>query len=147
MNYQPLDVLNKVVFPCARGTYLLSERPSLEGVHAALCAKEITRLLNNSNLILDVFERAGFEDHDEGKAVVASWAKKVKLDFQKEIDISVGVADVLVYGDDIGIFEIGTTRPTKMILLLTYIAKQTTPYTVHFWPYGSKKAIVFRNWK
>lgn len=78
--------------------------------------------------------------------VVTSWAKAMKLDFEKEVDISVGVADVLVYGDDVGVFEIGATRPTKMILLLKYIIRLTTPFTVHFWPYGTQNAFVFRNW-
>ena len=91
--------------------------------------------------------RPFFDNHDQGKDLVVKWAVSNNLEFTKESDISVGVADVLVYGDDLGIFEIGTTRPTKMLLLLKYISKQNTCYTLHFWPYGSNKAIVFKNWK
>lgn len=75
-----------------------------------------------------------------------AWAKSLDLDYEVEIDISIGVADVIVYADDTGVFEIGTTRPTKMLLLLKYIARQDRPYTVHFWPYGTNEAIVFKNW-
>ena len=147
MKYDITFVLNNIVFPCSRGSYLISERQSLEGVHAVLCAKEIAIILERENLVLEINKRNIFETHDEGKEFVCSWAQSMKLDFSKEVDISIGVADVLVYGDDLGIFEIGTTRPTKMLLLLKYISKQTSPYTVHFWPYGSDVAIVFRNWK
>ena len=76
-----------------------------------------------------------------------SWAESLNLCWVKEVDISIGVADVLVYADDIGIFEIGTTRPTKMILLLKYIARLDGFYTVHFWPYSGPDAFVFRNWQ
>ncbi len=50
-------LLNDVVFPCSRGSYLYSERPALEGVHAALCAKEMEELLENKILELTVGER------------------------------------------------------------------------------------------
>ncbi|MEK7061273.1 MAG: hypothetical protein AAB954_01280 [Patescibacteria group bacterium] len=147
IKYGPLDILNNVVFPCAQGVYLISERPALEGVHAVLCAKEIAGMLNGNHLTLSFYDRENFETHNEGKDLIANWAKSIGLDFAKEVDISIGVADVLVYADDLGIFEIGTTRPTKMLLLLKYIAKQDSPYTVHFWPYGTNKAIIFKNWK
>lgn len=100
-----------------------------------------------TSLILEIEERESFETHDEGKEIIVNWAKSKKLEFDKEIDILIGVADVLVYGDDIGIFEIGTTRPTKILLLLKYIARETRPITVHFWPYGGSNAFVFKNWK
>jgi len=119
----------------------------LEGVHAVLCAKEIAGMLNSNNLTLSFYDRENFETHSEGKDLVVNWAKSLSLDFAKEVDVSIGVADVLVYADDLGIFEIGTTRPTKMLLLLKYIARQDSPYTVHFLPYGINKAIVFKNWK
>jgi len=106
-------ILNEVVFPCARGTYLFSERPALEGVHAFFCAKEIVEILDNNALILIREKRKSFETHKEGVEIVKSWAKSKHLEFVEEIDISIGVADVLVYADDVGIFEIGTTRPTK----------------------------------
>lgn len=140
-------ILNNVVFPCARGTYLISERASLEGVQAFLCAKEINSLLENKVLVLEIADKPSFESHDEGKQIVFNWAMSKSLDFDKEIDISVGVADVLVYADDIGIFEIGTTRPTKMLLLIKYISREKYPMTVHFWPYGTNKAIIFKNWR
>ena len=147
MNFTIEYILNNVIFACAKGTSLTtSERQSLEGVHAVLCAKEIFEMIKNRNITLTIFERHIFESHDQGKELVVLWAKSVNLDSDKEVDISIGVADVLVYGEDLGIFEIGTTRPTKMLLLLKYIAKQKTCYTIHFWPYGSNKAIVFRNW-
>lgn len=147
MNYEPGYVLNHIVFPCSRGTYLMSERPALEGVHAALCAKEISSLLKHKILTLGISKRRYFEKHNEGKNIVANWARKHYLDFEKEVDISIGVADVLVYADDVGIFEIGTTRPSKMILLLKYIARQNRPITAHFWPYGTRDAFIFKNWK
>jgi len=147
IKYDPLYILNNVVFPCAQGVYLISERPALEGVHAVLCAKEIAGMLNSNNLTLSFYDRENFETHSEGKDLVVNWAKSLSLDFAKEVDVSIGVADVLVYADDLGIFEIGTTRPTKMLLLLKYIARQDSPYTVHFLPYGINKAIVFKNWK
>lgn len=147
MNYKPEFILNNVVFPCSRGAYLISERQVLEGVHAALSATEISNLLKDKVLTLDFATRKSFEKHSEGKNLVAKWAKSRGLEFDKEVDISIGVADVLVYADDVGIFELGTTRPTKMILLLKYIAREDRPYTVHFWPYGTKEAIIFKNWK
>ncbi|OGM24669.1 hypothetical protein A3D00_00025 [Candidatus Woesebacteria bacterium RIFCSPHIGHO2_02_FULL_38_9] len=147
MNYDVAFILNNIVFPCSRGTYLFSERPALEGAHAVLCAKEICELINRKVLIFDVKQRPMFESHNEGKSIVGLWAESVNLEFEKEVDVSVGVADVLVYADDIGIFEIGFTRPTKMLLLLKYIVRQDHPFTVHFWPYGMNKAFVFRNWK
>jgi hypothetical protein len=140
-------ILNKIVFPCSRGSYLISERQALEGVHAVLCAKEIVNLILNKNLIIDFEKHKKFETHNQGKKIVTDWAKKNNLDYEKEVDISIGVADVLVFADDIGIFEIGTTRPTKILLLLKYISKQTSLYTVHFWPYGQKTAIIFKNWQ
>jgi hypothetical protein len=103
-------------------------------------------MLNHQNLTLIEHKRSVFEKHDLGKEIVIAWAVKQKLEFEKEVDISVGVADVIIYGDDIGIFEIGTTRPTKMLLLLKYIARQNTSYTLHFWPYGTDRSIVFKNW-
>ena len=148
MNLTLEYILNNIVFTCAKGTDLgTSGRQSLEGVHAVLCAKEIYAMIENNNIILNEYKRWFFESHDEGKDKVVEWARSVGLGSIKEVDISVGVADVLVYGEDLGIFEIGTTRPTKMLLLLKYISKQNTCYTVHFWPYGSDKAIVFKNWK
>lgn len=147
MNYEPVFILNHIVFACSRGTYLFSERPQLEGVHAALCAKEISELLKNKALILAIKKRDTFDTHEEGKNLVAKWAKSFNLAYEKEVDISVGVADVLVYADDVGIFEIGTTRPTKMILLLKYIARENRPFTVHFWPYGTNESFVFKNWR
>lgn len=146
MNYTIEFILNNIVFACARGTLLKSERQALEGVHAVLCAKEMFRMLTKQNLILFEYTRLVFQKHDLGKEIIADWAKSQNLEFEKEIDISVGVADVIVYGADIGIFELGTTRPSKMLLLLKYISKQNTPYTVHFWPYSTNKAYVFRNW-
>jgi len=140
-------ILNNVVFACARGAYLISESQTLEGVHAVLCAKEIFDLLQKKALVLGIKEREPFETHNEGKQKVCHWAKSQGLDFDEEIDISIGVADILVYGDDIGIFEIGITRPTKMLLLLKYIVRENRPITVHFWPYGTIKAFVFKNWR
>ncbi len=76
-----------------------------------------------------------------------SWANSLGLEFEEEVDVSVGTADVLVYADDIGIFEIGTTRPSKMVLLLRYVARMSPrPFTVHFWPYGTKLGFAFQNW-
>lgn len=108
------EILQRIVFPCCRGSYLLSERPALEGVHAFLCAKEINELLENKQLELDIEVNHLFKTHKEGIELVISWAKSKSLQRDTEVDISIGVADVLVYADDIGIFEIGTTRPTKM---------------------------------
>jgi hypothetical protein len=142
-----IEILQRVVFLCCRGSYLLSERPTLEGVHAFLCAKEINELLENKQLELDVEPNHLFATHKEGIQIVISWAESLNLCWVKEVDISIGVADVLVYADDIGIFEIGTTRPTKMILLLKYIARLDGFYTVHFWPYSGPDAFVFRNWQ
>lgn len=147
LDFTPHFILNNIVFPCSRGTYILSERPQLEGVHAVLCAKEISILLVKKALILEIRASNLFETHDEGKEKVRLWANSLNLDYDEEIDILVGVADVLVYADDLGIFEIGTTRPTKMLLLLKYIAKEDHPMTVHFWPYGTNKAFIFKNWK
>ena len=147
MKYDLDFILNRVVFACARGSFSVSERPVLEGVHAVLCSKEIFNLLLRGSLILEIQKRDSFESHNEGKKMVVDWAEMNGLDFDQEIDISVGVADVLVYGNDLGIFEIGTTRPTKMLLLLKYIISEDRPMTVHFWPYGSPEAIVFKNWK
>ncbi len=147
MKYDLAFVLNSVVFPCTRGTYVTSERPALEGVYAVLCAKEILNLIQHGLLEMEMKRREDFASHSEGVKKVSDWAKLNKLDFDTEIDISVGVADVLVYGDDIGIFEIGTTRPTKMLLLLKYILREDHPMTVHFWPYGTNNGIVFKNWK
>lgn len=140
------EILQNVVFPCTRGSYIYSERPSLEGVHAYLCAKEITSLLENCEIFLDIKEHSVFDKHQQGISIVSQWAENNGLKFQKEIDISVGVADVLVYADDTSIFEIGTTRPTKMVLLLKYISKLDGFYTVHFWPYVENNAFIFRNW-
>ena len=89
---------------------------------------------------------AKFEKHEEGVKRVINWAKSRGLDYEVEVDVSVGVADVLLYGDDIGIFEIGTTRPTKLLLLLKYIVRFERPYTVHLWPYATNKGICFQNW-
>lgn len=148
MKYSVEYILNNIVFACAKGTDLgTSGRQSLEGVHAVLCANEISEMLIKQNLILFEYTRPVFEKHDLGKEIVANWARSQNVEFEKEIDISIGVADVIVYGDDLGIFELGTTRPTKILLLLKYISRQNTPYTVHFWPYGSDKAFVFKNWK
>lgn len=147
MNLTIEYILNNIVFACAKGSDLgISGRQSLEGVHAVLCAKEIFVMIENRNIKFQELERPIFETHNQGKEIVAEWARSFNLDSDKEVDISVGVADALVYGDDLGIFEIGTTRPTKMLLLLKYIAKQDTYYTVHFWPYGTNKALVFTNW-
>ncbi len=142
-----MELLNEVVFPCSRGVYLFSERPALEGAHAVFCAKEMFELLDSKALILTKEKRQKFEKHKKGIQIVRSWAKSQDLKVETEVDVSVGVADVLVYADDLGIFEIGTTRPTKMILLLKYIVRQGVPCTVHFWPYGTTDAFVFRNWK
>ena len=147
MNLTIEYILNNIVFACAKGTDLgTSGRQSLEGVHAVLCAKEIFEMIKNRNITFMEIERSVFETHDQGKEIVVKLARSFNLDFDKEVDISVGVADVLVYGEDLGIFEIGTTRPTKMLLLLKYIAKQNNFYTVHFWPYGTNKALIFKNW-
>lgn len=54
IKYDPLYILNNVVFPCAQGVYLISERPALEGVHAVLCA----------------YDRENFETHSEGLAII-----------------------------------------------------------------------------
>lgn len=147
MKYDLPFILNNVVFPCARGSYVSSERQGLEGVHAVLCAKEILHLIQGGSLILEIERKKNFGDHKEGKNIVADWAGSKGLDYDTETDVSVGVADILVYGDDVGIFEIGTTRPTKMLLLLKYILHEERPITVHFWPYGTDLAIVFKNWK
>lgn len=147
MRYDVIFILNNVVFPCSRGIYLISERESFEGVHAVLCAKEIVSILENKNLKLEISKKPVFEIHNDGKKMVCDWATSKGLDYDLETDISVGIADVLVYGEDIGIFEIGTTRPTKILLLLKYISRENHPMTVHFWPYGSDVAIVFKNWK
>lgn len=147
MNLTIEYILNNIVFTCAKGTDLeTSGRQSLEGVHAVLCAKEIYEMIKNRNITFSESERPVFGTHNQGKEIVVKWAKSNNLTFDKEVDVSVGVADVLVYGNDLGIFEIGTTRPTKMLLLLKYIARQDTYYTVHFWPYGNNKAMIFRNW-
>lgn len=142
-----MKLLNEVVFPCSSGVYLFSERPALEGAHAVFCAKEMFELLDNNALILTKEKRQKFEKHKKGIQIVKSWAKSKGLKAETEVDVSVGVADVLVYADDLGIFEIGTTRPTKMILLLKHIVRLGTPCTVHFWPYGTTDAFVFRNWR
>ena len=141
-----IDILQRVVFPLCRGSYLFSERPSLEGVHSFLCAKEIYELIKSNRIFLDTVHRQEFITHKEGKKIVVDWAVNSKLDYQMEVDISVGVVDVIIYADDTGLFEIGTTRPTKIILLLHYISKMNGFYTVHFWPYSSKESFVFRNW-
>lgn len=140
------DILQNIVFPLSRGSYLFSERPSLEGVHAFLCAKEIFNLIEYKKIYLEVLFHPEFKNHNEGKKTVTDWAVKSGLNCQAEVDISVGVVDVIVYADDIGLFEIGTTRPTKIILLLHYISKMSGCYTVHFWPYDSLESFVFRNW-
>ena len=49
MTYKAEEILNQVVFACSWGSYLLSERPALEGAHAVLCAKEITNHLNEKS--------------------------------------------------------------------------------------------------
>ena len=141
------DILQQIVFPCSIGSYLFSERPALEGVHAFLCAKEISEMLNQQELFLDINSLPKFQTHKDGIDIVANWANNHELEYEKEVDVSIGVADVIVYADDIGIFEIGTTRPTKMLLLLRYISKLTGCYTVHFWPYNISKAFLFRNWQ
>lgn len=147
-NYQAkiLEILNTVVFPCARGVTLFSERPALEGVHAFWCARDINELLERKILVFAQEKRKIFQTHKEGIGIVKDWAKSMNLRFAEEVDISVGVADVLVYGGDIGIFEIGATRPAKMILILKYVVRFQRPFTVHFWPYGTTSAFVFRNW-
>lgn len=143
-----LDILNQVIFPCCfRRGYLYSGRPALEGVHAYLCAKEIDEMLKNKALFLDLGKRQSFNKHKDGVEIVKSWARSSNLIFEEEIDISVGVADVLVYADDVGIFEIGNTQPAKILLLLKYIVRLSRPYTVHFWPYVAEDAFVFRNWR
>lgn len=142
-----IDILQQIIFPCCRGSYLFSERASLEGVHAFLCAKEINEMLTNNELFLDEESHPVFQTHKEGIEIVTSWSAACGLNYEKEIDISVGVADVIVYADDIGIFEIGTTRPTKIVLLLRYITKIGGFYTVHFWPYAMTEAFIFRNWQ
>ncbi len=142
-----LKLLNEVVFPCSRGTYLFSERPALEGVHASFCAKEMFELLDKKALILTKEKHPKFKKHKTGVKIVKSWAKSMDLKVETEVDISVGVADVLVYADDLGIFEIGSIRPTKMILLLKFVVRLGTPCTVHFWPYGTTDAFVFKNWR
>src|SRR3989344_960014 len=137
-----IDILQRVVFPLSRGSYLFSERPSLEGVHAFLCAKEIYELLKSERLYFNFAAQPVFKTHKEGVDFISDWASKSKLIIQTEVDISVGIVDVIVYADDTGLFEIGTTRPTKIILLLNYIARMSGIYTVHFWPYNSLESIV-----
>jgi len=110
------DILQRIVFPCSYGSYLLSERPALEGVHAFLCAKEIYGLLETKQLILNIEMCPVITNHREGKDLIISWATCFNLPYIVEVDISVGVADVVIYADDVGIFEIGTTRPTKLDL-------------------------------
>ena len=144
--YTPEEIFSSAVVSCMRSGYSSSDGSLFESVHAALCAKEIASLLNNKALILEFTERQEFDNHDEGKHIIAKWAKLKKLDFEFELNVSIAVVDVLIYADDVGIFEIGTTRTTKMILLLKYISRQDRPYTVHFWPYGTNKGIVFKNW-
>jgi hypothetical protein len=111
-----------------------------------MCAKEIDELLQNNILRLTIGKKPLFDKHQEGKDIVKFWAISKGLEFEEEIDISIGTADVLVYADDIGIFEIGTIRSSKMILLLRYVARISRPFTVHFWPYGTETAFVFHNW-
>ena len=62
MNFTIEYILNNVIFACAKGTSLTtSERQSLEGVHAVLCAKEIFEMIKNKNITLTIFERHIFE--------------------------------------------------------------------------------------
>ena len=67
MKYKPEEILNRVVFACSRGSYLVSERPALEGVHAALCAKEIAELLEMKALVLEFTKRKRIGNHHQGK--------------------------------------------------------------------------------
>ena len=140
------EILNRIVFPLSRGSYLFSERPSLEGVHAFLCAKEIHQLLISEVILVSFLPQQEFKTHKGGFKLIIDWASRSNLSYQTEVDISIGVVDVIVYADDIGLFEIGTTRPTKIILILNYIVRMSGIYTVHFWPYNSLESIVFRNW-
>jgi len=141
------ELLNFVVFPCVFGApVLLSERPQLEGVNAVMCAKEMDELLQNEILKLTIGKRPPFDKHQVGKEIVKSWAHSKGLEFEEEIDVSIGVVDVLVYADDVGIFEIGTTKPSKMLLLLRLVASRREPFSVHFWPYGSNLGFAFQNW-
>lgn len=143
-----LNILNKIVFPCVFGApTLIGERPQLEGVVSAMCAKEIDDLLTNGNLTLDVQNAPVFETHGQGKDLIKQWAALNGLDWSEEIDVSVGVVDVLVHADDTGIFEIGNIKPAKIALLLRLISKLPKPFTVHLWPYEVRQAFVFRNWK
>lgn len=64
MKYDVAFILNNVVFPCARGAYLISERQALEDVHAVLCAKEIFDLLKRKNLLLEFVRIPEIEKHD-----------------------------------------------------------------------------------
>lgn len=135
-----------MIVPCTFGsTAIDTDRPTIELVHAALCAKEIYFLLFEHYLVLSIVSIESVTDHDKGKQVVCQWAKENNLEFDTEVDTFVGVADVLVRGEDTGIFEIGYTKPSKIVLLLRFIAKQTRPYSIHLWPYGSR-AFIFRNW-
>ena len=140
------EILQEIVFPLSRGTYLFSERPAMEGVHAYFCAKEISSLLNNRQLLLDTRNIPIIKNHRDGIDIVVNWALHHNLGYQKELDISVGVVDVIVYADDFGLFEIGTTRPSKLILLLKYISKLDDYYSIHFWPYQSNLSFIFKNW-
>ena len=135
-----------MVVPCTFGsTAIDTDRPTIELVHAALCAKEIYFLLAEHYLVLSIVSIESVADHDTGKQVVCQWAKDNHLEYDMEIDTFVGVADVLVYGEDIGIFEIGYTKPSKVVLLARFIAKQARPYSIHLWPYGPR-AFILRNW-
>lgn len=142
-----IDILQNVVFPCMAGPYLLSGRAVLEGIDAFLCAKEISEMIEAKILFLENYSHPFFNTHGEGKELVKAWTTIYNLEFEEEVDISIGVADVVVYAADTGIFEIGTTRPTKILLLLKYLIKLSKPYSIHFWPYKIKNAFVFRNWE
>lgn len=139
-------ILNEVIQPCSWG-FITSERPQLKVANAFLCAKEIFNMLENKNIFLNIEKRDFFKNHNQGKKIISDWAISKNLEFSHEIDVSVGVADVVIYASDLGIFEIGTTKPIKMLLLLKYIFREKRSITVHFWPYESDKAFIFRNWK
>jgi hypothetical protein len=143
-----LKILNEVIFPCSfGGKYLVSERTPLQGVYNFLCAREICEILESKLLTFMKKKHSVFKNHQEGIEIVKTWARSMDLEFKEEVDISVGVADVLVYADDLGIFEIGTTKPAKIVLLLKYLMRARKPFTLHLWPYGTADALVFRNWR
>ena len=115
-------------------------------VASYLVAEKLKSWLDDKNLILEEYKKPMFKDHNKGKDLIVNWAKEMKLDYKKEIDIGVETADVLLYADDIGIFEVGTIPPLRLFLLLKMVIKMDKPMSLHFWPYFDKNAYVFKNW-